>query len=35
VQAGEMFEAVERLANPDGGPVRIDAEYLLVVPQTG
>lgn len=30
-QAGEMFEAVERLANPDGGPVRIDAEYLLVV----
>jgi hypothetical protein len=30
-QAGEMFEAVERLANPYGGPVRIDAEYLLVV----
>lgn len=30
-RAGEMFEAVERLASPDGGPVRIDAEYLLVV----
>lgn len=32
-QASEMFEAVERLANPDGGPVRIDAEYLLVIAQ--
>jgi len=30
-QASEMFEALERLANPDGGPVRIDAEYLLVI----
>lgn len=29
--ASEMFEAVERLASPDGGPVRIDAEYLLVI----
>jgi hypothetical protein len=26
-----MFEAVEQLASPDGGPVRIAAEYLLVI----
>jgi SAM-dependent methyltransferase len=29
-QAAEMFTAVERLASPDGGPVRVDAEYLVV-----
>lgn len=29
-RASEMFRAVERLANPNGGPVQIDAEYLLV-----
>ena len=32
-QAGEMFKAVERLASPDGGAVRIGAEYLLTVAQ--
>lgn len=28
-RAGEMFAAIERHASPDGGPVRLDAEYLL------
>ena len=32
-QAGEMFKAVERLASPEGGAVRIGAEYLLTVAQ--
>ncbi len=27
--AGEMLAAIERHASPDGGPVRLDAEYLL------
>jgi hypothetical protein len=29
-RAGEMFAAIERVASPDGGPVRLEAEYLLV-----
>ena len=29
-RAGEMFAAVEALAAPNGGPVDLDAEYLLV-----
>ncbi len=28
-RAGAMFAALERHTSPDGGPVRIDAEYLL------
>jgi hypothetical protein len=28
-RAGEMLAAIERQASPDGGPVRLDAEYLL------
>lgn len=30
-RAGEMFDAIERLASPHGGPVRVDAEYLVVL----
>lgn len=29
-RSAEMAAAVERLAAPDGGPVRVEAEYLLV-----
>lgn len=29
-RADEMFDAIEALAAPGGGPVRLDAEYLLV-----
>ncbi len=29
-RAGEMFTAIERVAAPDGGAVRLEAEYLLV-----
>ncbi len=29
-RAREMFAALERMASPDGGPVRLEAEYLLV-----
>lgn len=28
-RAGEMFAAIERHASPDGGPVRMEAQYLL------
>jgi SAM-dependent methyltransferase len=28
-RAGEMLAAIERHASPDGGPVRLEAEYLL------
>jgi SAM-dependent methyltransferase len=28
-RAGEMVAAIERQASPDGGPVRLEAEYLL------
>ncbi|MGH3913446.1 MAG: hypothetical protein ACRDTC_08550 [Pseudonocardiaceae bacterium] len=28
--AGALIEAIERHASPNGGPVRLDAEYLLV-----
>ncbi|QRN96851.1 hypothetical protein JRI60_49080 [Archangium violaceum] len=28
--AGELFTALERVAAPDGGAVRLEAEYLLV-----
>jgi SAM-dependent methyltransferase len=29
-RADEMFAAIEQLAAPDGGPVRVEAEYLVV-----
>jgi hypothetical protein len=29
-RAGEMFTSIERLASPDGGPIKLEAEYLLV-----
>ncbi|WNG41710.1 methyltransferase domain-containing protein [Archangium violaceum] len=29
-RAGEMFATLERMASPEGGPVRLEAEYLLV-----
>lgn len=31
VRARELFESVEELANPHGGPIRIDAEYVLAL----
>jgi len=34
-RAGGMFAAVERLAAPDGGPVRVEAEYLVITAGTG
>jgi SAM-dependent methyltransferase len=34
-RAGEMFAAVERLAAPDGGPVRVEAEYLVITARAG
>lgn len=30
-RAEEMVAAIERHASPDGGPVRLDAEYLLAL----
>lgn len=34
-RAEEMVAAIERHASPDGGPVRLDAEYLLVQARYG
>lgn len=34
-RAPEMFAAVERLAAPDGGPVDLDAEYVLITARKG
>lgn len=33
-RAPDMFAAIERLAAPDGGPVRLSAEYLVVTAST-
>ena len=34
-RAHEMFTAIEQLAAPDGGPVRVEAEYLVVEAAAG